>query len=262
MNERQINAILFYEGDVSGDDPFWGDPKAYVTLNSLLFPGTENEKARAREGKRLNPAMLKDPERLLQVYRDLLSAAKECRTVKERKVWRVERFSDYVLCRDLGRTISFTSTSTAGFLGQYGDKLGLAVMEFTLPSGTPCINLAEALNVYAKAEEAEILLPPGLPLSFTERAPRGEELRVTDMEGKPPVVFAEAQVVLRDFESLGAEKEADEPAYELLRAEREAGERFYTCLNEGRQPDITDETAFLKWKEWLQEKLMIQRKKV
>ena len=42
MNESAIiRAIRFYEGDTHGDDPFWGDPKGYCTLNALLFPGIE-----------------------------------------------------------------------------------------------------------------------------------------------------------------------------------------------------------------------------
>ncbi|MBO4919619.1 MAG: hypothetical protein J5365_05625 [Erysipelotrichaceae bacterium] len=49
MNEKQLKAIRYYEGDVSGDDPFWSDPKAYVTLNSLFFEGIEAERRRARE---------------------------------------------------------------------------------------------------------------------------------------------------------------------------------------------------------------------
>ena len=46
MTEEMLQAIRYYEGDVSGNDPFWGDPKAYCTINSLLFSGVENEIAR------------------------------------------------------------------------------------------------------------------------------------------------------------------------------------------------------------------------
>ena len=35
--ENEIKAIKFYRGDVSGGDSFYGDGKAYVTLNSLFF---------------------------------------------------------------------------------------------------------------------------------------------------------------------------------------------------------------------------------
>ena len=44
MDKEQQKALLYYEGDVQGSDPFWGDKKAYTTLNSLLFPGFANER--------------------------------------------------------------------------------------------------------------------------------------------------------------------------------------------------------------------------
>ena len=64
LNEKEIRALRFYIGDVSGSDPFFSDPKAYVVLNSLFFPDISSERARAAEGKLLNPAIIADTERL------------------------------------------------------------------------------------------------------------------------------------------------------------------------------------------------------
>ena len=237
-----IRAIKYYEGDVSGTDAFWSDPKAYVTLNSLLFPGIGNEIARAVEGKRLNPAVLEDTGRLTELYRLLLTAAERFRTGKEITVWRVERYSDYLACRQRGGTISFTSTSTAGYLGRYGDKLGLAVIEFHLPEGTPCIPLAEVLDVYAKADEAEVLLPPWLPLAFEERPLETEHFSVRDMNDEPPRVFAVAKAGA-GVPSAGVHTAADrrhrhpgqEPGDDrdsLFREGPAAGMRIYRKLNQ------------------------------
>ena len=55
---KQEDVIRFYEGDVKESDPFYSDPKAYVTWNALLFPGFETEKARSEENRYLNPAFL------------------------------------------------------------------------------------------------------------------------------------------------------------------------------------------------------------
>ena len=258
MNEKLIEAVRFYEGDVSGDDPFWSDPKAYVTLNSLLFPGIENETLRSAEGKRLNGAMLEDTGRLLGIYEDLLDACSLCALKAPEKVWRVERFSDYELCRREGRTISFTSTSTAGFLGRYGDKFGLAVMAFDLPAGTPCISFAEVLPEYAKADEAEILLPPWLDLEFEERAPEGEELSVRDMKDEPPRVFVHVKAKPFGQGSLTG-KIASRSSYkeEVLPdpSGAAAGQRVYACLNRKEEPDPADADAFSRWKDRLQEQV-------
>ena len=83
LRDAQLRAVKWYIGDVEGDDPFWGDPKAYVTLNSLFFPGTATEEARAAEGKPLNPEILRDEERLCADHpqvgpRKDLSAARFC----------------------------------------------------------------------------------------------------------------------------------------------------------------------------------------
>ena len=74
LTDRQLRAVRYYIGDVSGIDPFWGDGKAYVALNALFFPGIETEKNRAKEGKYLNPAILEDTDRLTELLSDLLSA--------------------------------------------------------------------------------------------------------------------------------------------------------------------------------------------
>ena len=52
LNGREKAALRYYIGDVSGNDEFWSDPKAYTVLNSLFFAGTATERSRAAEGKR------------------------------------------------------------------------------------------------------------------------------------------------------------------------------------------------------------------
>ena len=168
LTERQQAAVRYYEGDVSGTDPFWSDPKAYCTLNALLYPGLSTEKARAAEGKRLNSAFLEDPERLLSLCARLFEACEAMKTETAAETWRVERMADFAICRELGHTVSFTSTSRAGFLDAYADRRGIALMHFVIPAGTPCIDLAAALDRYAKEEEAELTLPPFVSLRFTE----------------------------------------------------------------------------------------------
>lgn len=236
LTPAQIRAVKWYIGDVAGDDPFWGDPKVYVTVNSLFFPGIETERARAGEGKRLNPDVLSDESRLIGVLRDLLSAFTPLESPME--VYRVERFADFRQMQDAGRTISFTSTSTAGFLKAYQDRAGIALMRFHLAAGVLCIPMAQILDTYAKADEAEILLPPYMRLQFEKLPLLEEEKSILDANGEPPMISVRAVpcgMVLPRIEN------------DMI-ADRTAGSRVYAALQAGKEPDPDDINAYSAWK--------------
>jgi hypothetical protein len=116
LNGSEKNALRYYIGDVSGSDRFYGDAKAYVVINSLFFPEITTERARASEGKYLNPAVIEDTGRLLEFFSGLFSAFRKCAAGETINTFRVERFLDYSLCKEYGHTLSLTSTSKAGFL--------------------------------------------------------------------------------------------------------------------------------------------------
>lgn len=240
LTEAEIQAIRYYMGDTKGNDPFWGDPKAYVALNSLFFSGIRTEQARAAEGKRLNPALLEDTERLRTLLCDLLSACKKCALTEERYSFRVERFSDYAESKAAGRIVSFTSTSTEGFLSAYADRRGIALMEFSLPPGTPCIPMAEVLSHYAKADEAEILLPPGL-VSIREQPVPEKYRTIQDADRKPPLVYAKVQAV-QMLSSKASELSVPESG-------NKAGMRVYEALMAGECPSPADVTLYSEWKQ-------------
>ncbi len=246
LTEREISALRFYEGDVSGDDPFLSDPKAYLTLNALLYPGIRNEEARTAEGKKLNPAITEDTERLLDLYRHLFSALVKGTADTPRRTYRVERWSDFLAQQDAGITLSFTSTSTAGFLPAYRDRIGIALLKFTIPAGIPALGFSEALPHYAKSEEHEILLPPFLHVSFREIPVTPQEMTILDAENRPPVTAAEADVSLPERKARAASR--------VLPVCPEAG-NVYRALNAGKTPDPADIQAYLEYKEILREML-------
>ena len=241
MTEKQLRAIRFYIGDVSGSDPFWGDPKAYLVLNSLLYSGISTELSRAAEGKRLNPHILDDTGRLLNVYAELFSAFRQCAAVHEQTTFRVERWSDFLLNREAGRTLSFTSTSTAGFLPDYRDRKGIALLKFRIKKGTPCLDMAKVLPEYAKSQEAEILLPPGMELSFREVEMSPEERLITDSEGAPPVGCFEVDCGEVFLPQLSEKALPQEGA--------DAGKRLYSAICSGAAPDEADAESYIGWKE-------------
>ena len=248
LNKAQLEAVRYYEGDVSGDDPFWGDPKAYVTLNSLFYEGIGTERRRAAEGKYLNPAVIEDPERLVRILADLLSAFRCADLSRERKTYRVERYADFLEMKQAGRTVSFTSTSSGGFLKAYGDRIGIALMEFTIPAGVPCLPFAEVLGGgYLKTEEQEILLPPGLTASFEEVPVNAEERLITDAEGNPPLLKCRAVpgAFIRAADPGGFDPQGPF-----------AGKQVYEALDRGQEPDAEAVRIYTAWKKQVRDHLL------
>lgn len=244
LNNEEKSALKYYTGDVSGDNHFWSEPKAYLVLNSLFYDDIYTEKARVSEGKFLNPVILSDVDRLLYLYDNIFSAFRKCRAENNIVTYRVERFSDYTFIKQSEKTVSFTSTSTAGFLKEYRDRKGIALMKFGIPVGTSCISMAEVLDVYTKSEEAEILLPPFMNLNITEIPVIDSEKSITDADGKPPVVSCIAKCG-KFCISERKENISDDGA--------KAGQRIYTALNSGENPSEEDIKLYCEWKSLFRE---------
>lgn len=192
--EKLIQAVRYYEGDVSGNDPLLSDTKAYVTLNALFFPGTENEEIKVKENKFLNTAFISRKTEVLTIIHNLFSAIHDNPCQKDIITYRVERLYDFNLLYKESRTIAFTSTSKNGFLNAYGDKEGIVLMRFHIPAGLPCLDMGTFLPVYAKKDESEILLTPFLELSFTECELSGQEKMIKDRNANPPAGLFDVEI--------------------------------------------------------------------
>lgn len=245
LSTAEENALRFYIGDVSGNDVFFGDSKAYVVLNSLFFPDIATESARASEGKYLNPAIIADIPRLMGFFELLFSAFRKSVIKEDILTYRVERMFDYSLMRERSSTVSMTSTSTAGFLNEYRDRRGIALMKFRLHENQPyCIDISKALPYYAKSEEAEILIPPFIKLDIEEITLTENEMQITDCDNAPPQVLCTAKIS-------GIEKyNGNVP--ELSAYGSDAGQRIYNALNNGKLPDKEDIEQYSHWKNDLQ----------
>ncbi len=250
MNKDVLRrAVRYYEGDIPAcdrDDPFWGDPRAYISINALLYGGLRTERLRIREGKRLNPAFFADTERLFSLFRALLAAAGTGRRTEPTEGFRVERAEDFAAYAETGETCAFVSTCMSGFLPAYGDKRGIVLLQWEIPAQTPCIIFRELLPDYAKSAEDELLLPPFLRFSCTERALSPQERRITDMEGNPPQhVF----VLTAAGMSPGSGESAGLPEPPACAA------AVWAQLNAGAEPDPADAAAYISWKAAFQQAL-------
>lgn len=246
MTGKEKNALKFYIGDVSGNDSFYGEGKAYVVLNSLFFPDIYSEKLRAAEGKYLNPAIIEDIPRLLDFFVNLFSLFRKAYLRNPCTTYRVERMADFELCRSSGRTISMTSTSMSGFLDSYRDRRGIALMKFRLKEGGKCVNVAEILDYYAKPEESEILIPPFMSMNIQEKRLSDEERGIIDCDGKSPLISVDVTLG-------GICGNIGESNVNI--SDCKAGIRVLNALNEGVIPDSEDVSEYSEWKKSLQNKL-------
>ena len=254
LTAEELRAVKYYEGDIPAEDradPLWGDEKAYCSLNALLFDGLRTEADRIAEGKRLNPALLAQPEMLLSLYRDLFAAAKKGAPSREMTGYRVERSGDFAECAAAGQTMAFTSTCLSGFLSAYGDKRGIVLLTYRIPAGTPCLIFSQMLDRYAKSAEDELLLPPFLRFSVSRRPLTAAEQRITDLAGDPPQ--AAFDLTVSGFSAVQAAAPPQTPPV------CEAGIRVWTALNAGTPADAIapeDVQVYLAWKRKLRAALI------
>lgn len=234
-----LKYLRYYEGDVSGDDPLWSDPKAYVTLNALLFPGLQTEVARVKEKRRLNPAFLQRPKEVKEILEGIACwFDRKAADHPDLHVSRVERLADYQVMKTTGLLPSFISTSTGGFLNAYQDKEGLVLMNICIPHGVPCLDFAALMREgYEKADEKEILLPPYLSVSFQEKTDLSAYEKITDRNGSPPAAVCDVSLSLCPFRKI--------PETEIP----ECDEEIYALLNAGKPLSPSQLEAYMRLKE-------------
>lgn len=240
---KQEDVIRFYEGDVKGNDPFYSDPKAYVTWNALLFPGFETEKARSEENRYLNPVFLDHIPEVIDMSVQLIHCMSKAK--EDLHVYRVERFVDYACFMKEKRITSFLSTSTAGFLNAYQDKKQLVLMDITIPKGCYCADFSMLLNEYKKSEEKEILLPPYLSFNCHVLEKPLEIQKISDGEGNPVKIYCHMDMKGFDFPVLDVCDACNEKYIK-------AAKRVYAAQNHKDVCEKEDVEKYLTLKKWIQ----------
>lgn len=258
LTEQMMNALRFYTGDVSWwhgeghEAAFWQDKKAYLMINALFFEGIENELARAREKKFLNPVFLENTERLLDVCENLVKAMWAGGKDEPLQFgYRVERMSSFENMLQAGHTISPTSTSKAGFLPNYRDKKGLVLLDFTIEQGVPRVDMDRMLPSYSKVDEKEILIAPWLPLEIRSRPLTGEEIIIRDYDDQPPKMAYQITVKRPD-------RMDDVKPGSLDQAGAEAGRRVLKAILRQETPGWEDVQAYSLWKEAFRDHLKVR----
>lgn len=259
LTDKEIDAIRFYQGDIrrrcedgSFSDKedavgFWGIPRAYKTMNCLMFDGIDNEKERTEEDENsLNSQVILEIETVVEVFCDIFRAM--CKYTKSREgnresivIYRTDRGISVQEMKTQGRTISFTSTSKENSpKGYFKKKKKLTLLEFVLPSGLPCLDLEEVLgDAYYYASQREILLPPFVCASFHEGKLTEAEESYRDADGQPPC--GKYIVCLENILLQVQKTEQDKNGYQMDALTREKGKAAVILEKLKRKEKISEQ---------------------
>ena len=244
-----LDDLKFYSGDVRSEDPsdlLFSDPKAYVTLNALLFDGIETEKARVKEGRKLNPSFIRRYEDTLSVIHGIISCMKPLK--QETVVYRVERLVDFEKFRQAGMMTSFISCSDRQFLDSYMDKADLVFMEVHVRTGVLCVRLEDVLQDYLKQDEHELLISPYCPICVKQIPVPEQYGSVRDRNGNPVRIYVEVDVYPASLQM----------ADDSLLFDQEMTERCCKVierLNRQEETDDQDIQAYLSFKQLIRKRV-------
>ncbi len=197
--EAEKYAIKIYEGVAPGKSILSSDVQGYRILNTLLYPGIDNEMERIFDDNvKLNASAIYFADELMDRSVDLYSAMyKYGQRMPHQKVgYRVDRLSAADMIAREGRTISNFSTSTTGY--KRFAKANIALERAIIEKGTPCADFNEILGPkdYEMDHESEILVAPMCPVEvLDERLPSTPaEMKMTNTEYKPAAKVYEFKI--------------------------------------------------------------------
>lgn len=280
INKKEFQSLLFYQGasdnielDPSGKDleEFYKINNGYETINMLLFPGIENEKARLQIEKRdkISDKILNHMDELLEIYNRLYSAM--CKytyhTQKNDKLltYRDDRKHTY-LCMQDGMNDSFLSTSFVadrkppadGSSNYFQKKDGLVLMDVEALDTLEHVDMNDVLGDQSMyPDENEVLYPPFLYLD-TELLPlTSEEEQLEDIYRNPP--YGKVHVMLKGTtvvpKNLTDEEKKD---LETLRQKLIALDEIkniktvWSAIRSEEESKYSKEIEqYCRWKEWL-----------
>lgn len=198
LTKEEDEAVRFYMGDpeIVQSGCYRGGPEAYNTINALLHPGCGNEMDKAAEGRTIelfDAEHLKSYLRLIRLITGAMARYRDaCISDPDHlhPAFRIDRASSLERYMESGVIYGFFSACREGFLPQYARKKEQIVMlQVEREDDLPYLDFAKLFgDLYAKPEEAEILMPYGARIAKLEPLPLSEDDRLiyADRSGNPP----------------------------------------------------------------------------
>ena len=284
FSQSEILSLMFYQGaDITTEDlsvkpnlkDFYQVKNAYEGLNMLLFPGTENERARLiAESRKVDTLLLDHIDEILQVYDDLYTAM--CKYTYNSgndfviHTWRYDRAQSLQMLQS-GETGSFFSTSVVKKTSDYFKmKRGLLILEIEASPETAHLSINDILGLKSKyPEENEILFPPYSGVVLEQLELTNEELTYEDQDGKPPVGKYKIRIsnnleVYQPFstaELFGAEK-AHLLSVIMEGRLLENAKKVWGSYNLRKEPDADAIKQYIEWKNMLQTYVRIRQREI
>ena len=198
LTRAEDEAIRFYMGDpdVVCKGSYRGGPEAYNTINALLHPGCDNEMDKAAEGRTIELFDSAHLQSYLKLIRLITGAMERYRAAcledpdHLHPAYRIDRASSLRRYEADGVIYGFFSACREGFLPQYARKKEqIVLLQVERDDSLPYLDFAKLFGeLYAKPEEAEILMPYGSKIRTLEPMSLSEEDKriYADRSGNPP----------------------------------------------------------------------------
>ena len=177
IKDEEILDLCLYEGCGDSVRPglFYQLPNAYQTFNLLMMDGLIGENIRiGKEKQSPNGVYIRNWRRTISVFKNVFAVMCKYYTnmenVPDIEMYRADRQINTDMMFEHGKTIAFTSTSTAEFLENFArGKKNLTYLKCSLSHKVPIADFEAILgDDYVYSDEAEVLLPPWLSIKNME----------------------------------------------------------------------------------------------
>lgn len=284
FSQSEILSLMFYQGaDITAEDlsikpdlkDFYQVENAYEGLNMLLFPGTENERARLiAESRTVDTLLLNHVDEILQVYDDLYTAM--CKYTYDGgndfviHTWRYDRAQSLQILQN-GETGSFFSTSVVKKTSDYFKmKRGLLILEIEASPETVHLSTNDILGSKSKyPKENEILFPPYSGVILEQLELTKEELTYEDQDKKPPVGKYKIRIsnnleVYQPFSNAGLLRTEKARLLSVIMEDHllENAKKVWKSYNLRKEPEADTIKDYIEWKNMLQTYVRIRQREI
>lgn len=284
ITQDEKNSILYYQGAVnkiklnqesSHLKSFYSVSNAYETMNTLLFPGIENEQTRIIQEKRLlDIEMLNYMPEILKVYGNIYSAM--CKYTYHENcderlyTWRKDRINSLSFFEN-GYNCCFLSSSLEDKVNPYFfKKSGLLLLEIDAPGKIEHLDMNKVLGEDSKyPDEDEILFPPFLyfqkrELELTEVEKGYKDCNSQPPKGKYEIKIYGSMISVEDYKNSVQENEMLYRLYEeIINTDSiDNAKKVFNTLSLGNIPQDDVIRKYDEWKKRIHSYLLLKFSKI